>query len=388
MAMTPLHPARNVTAILAALMLALLAGCASEPEVAPQPAPPMEVKQPAQPAPVVVLRPDYPQSYTVVRGDTLWDISSRFLKDPWMWPELWQVNPQVSNPHLIYPGDVLTLYFVDGKPMMKVERQQTQQQVQPQPKQDLPRSGFPVVKLSPQVREQSLDSAVSTIPLDKIRQYLSRPRVVTEDELESLPYLVSYTDERLLGGGGNSFYARGIEVGKQSTQYVLLRAGQEYVDPETDDVLGYEGVYLGDARLKKLGDPSTLEITMSNREIMRGDRLAPKEESALPFHYMPRPPTKPVRGKIIAVMDGVANIGQYQVVVLNLGRQEDVEPGHVLAVMQAGAEVDDTVDGGDVQLPDTQAGTLMVFRVFERVSYGLIVSAVKSIHTLDVVTNP
>ena len=386
MAMTPLHPARNITVILAALMLTLLAGCASEPEVAPQPAPPMEVKQPAQPAPVVVLRPDYPQSYTVVRGDTLWDISSRFLKDPWMWPELWQVNPQVSNPHLIYPGDVLTLYFVDGKPMMKVERQQTQQQAQP--KHDLPRTGFPVVKLSPQVREQSLDSAVSTIPLDKIRQYLSSPRVVTEDELESLPYLVSYTDERLLGGGGNSFYARGIEAGKQTSRYVLLRAGQEYVDPETDETLGYEGVYLGDARLKKFGDPSTLEITMSNREIMRGDRLAPREESALPFRYMPRPPMKPIRGKIIAVMDGVANIGQYQVVVLNLGRQEDVEPGHVLAVMQAGAEVDDTVDGGDVQLPDTQAGTLMVFRVFERVSYGLIVNAVKPIHTLDVVTNP
>ncbi len=386
MAISSLHPARHLTAILAAMMLVLFAGCASEPEVVPQPEPPMEVEQPAMPAPVVTLRPDYPQSYTVVKGDTLWDISARFLKNPWMWPELWQVNPQVNNPHLIYPGDVLTLYFVDGKPMMKVERPQAQPQ--PQPKSDLPRSGFPVVKLSPQVREQPLSSAIPTIPLNKIRAYLSRPRVITEDELDALPYVVSYTDERLMGGTGNAFYARGIEAGKQSSDYLLMRAGQAYVDPETDEVLGYEGVYLGDAVLKKLGDPSTLMITSSNREIMRGDRLSPKAEDNLPFNYMPRAPIKPVRGKIVSVLDGVANIGQYQVVVVNLGRQEDIEPGHVLAVMQAGAEVDDTVEGGDVQLPDIQAGTLMVFRVFERVSYGLIVNAERPIHTLDVVTNP
>jgi hypothetical protein len=387
MAMISLHPARNVTAILATVMLAMLAGCASEPEMTPTPAPPVEAEPVmAQPAPVVRLRPDYPQSYTVVKGDTLWDISSRFLKDPWMWPELWQVNPQINNPHLIYPGDVLTLYFVDGKPMMKVERPTTKQQ--PGPKQDLPRSGFPVVKYSPQVREVSLDSAVPTIPLDRIRQYLSRPQVITEDELEAMPYVVSYTDERLLGGGGNTFYARGINAGNQAAEYVLLRTGQEYVDPDTDEVLGYEGVYLGDVRLKKMGDPATLVITRSTREIMRGDRLVPKTANVLPFNYMPRPPTKPIKGKIISVVDGVANIGQYQVVVLNLGRQEDIEPGYVLAVMQAGAEVDDTVDGGDVQLPDLQAGTLMVFRVFERVSYGLIVNAERAIHTLDTVTNP
>jgi hypothetical protein len=386
MAIIPLHPARYLTAILAALMLTLFAGCASEPEVAPQPepAPPVEL-EPAKPQPVI-LRPDYPQSYTVVKGDTLWDISSRFLKNPWMWPELWQVNPQVSNPHLIYPGDVLTLYFVDGKPMMKVER--PTETPKPQPKQDLPRTGFPVVKYSPEVREASLDSAVTTIPLDKIQQYLSRPRVVTEEELESLPYVLSYTDARLMGGGGNTFYARGIEQGKQSAEYVLVRAGNEYVDPETGELLGYEGVYLGDARLKRYGDPSTLVITMSTREIMRGDRLVPKVEDNLPFRYLPRPPPKAVKGRIISVLDGVVNIGQYQVVVLNLGRQEDIEPGHVLAVMQAGAEADDVVQGGDVQLPDLQAGTLMVFRVFERVSYGLIVNAERPIHTLDVVTNP
>jgi hypothetical protein len=387
MAMTPLHLARNVTVILAAVALAMLTGCASEPEVAPQPAPPTQVEEPAQPAPVVTLRPDYPQSYTVVRGDTLWDIASRFLKDPWMWPELWQVNPQINNPHLIYPGDVLTLYYVDGKPMMKVERPGSKQQ-QIQPQQELPRTGFPVVKLRPEVHEASLDSAVPTIPLDKIRQYLSRPLVVTEDELDALPYVVSYADARLLGGGGNTFYARGIEAGKQSAEYVLLRAGQEYVDPDTDEVLGYEGIYLGDARLIRQGDPSTLVITRSNREIMRGDHLAPKTANELPFRYMPRPPLKHIKGKIISVVDGVANIGQYQVVVLNLGRQEDIEPGNVLAVMQAGAEVEDTVDGGDVQLPDNQAGTLMVFRVFERVSYGLIVNAEKPIHVFDVVTNP
>ncbi len=385
MAITPLYSARYFTALSAALMLTLFAGCASEPEKAPEPMQ-QSVPQPAKPKPVITLRPDYPQSYTVVRGDTLWDISSRFLKNPWMWPELWQVNPQVSNPHLIYPGDVLTLYFVDGKPVLKVGRPQPVPQ--PKPKDDLPSAGFPVVKYSPEVREVSLDNAIQTIPLDKIRQYLSRPRVVTEDELDALPYVLAYTDARLLGGGGNTFYARGIEPGKQSAEYTLVRAGDEYVDPDTGDVLGYEGVYLGDARLKRVGDPSTLVITMSNREIMRGDRLSPRTEDNMPFRYLPRAPAKTIKGKIISVMDGVVNIGQYQVVVLNLGRQEDIEPGHVLAVMQAGAEADDVIEGGDVQLPDIQAGTLMVFRVFEQVSYGLIVNAEKSIHIFDVVTNP
>jgi len=382
MAIKPLHLARHITGLSAALMLALLAGCASEPEVVAKPAP-EPVVQP-EPAPIVVVRPDYPQSYTVVKGDTLWDISARFLRDPWMWPEVWQVNPQVNNPHLIYPGDVLTLYFIDGKPVMRVERGGG-----PSPlPEGASQAGFPVVKYKAEVREMPLDAAVPTIPLEEIRQFLSRPRVVTEDELEEMPYVLAYNDKRLMGGGGNIFYARGIKQEQQYPEYVLLRAGDEYVDPETDEVLGYEAVYLGDAKMLKFGDPATFEISMANREILRGDRLAPRTADNLPFRFMPRAPKKQIKGQIISVMDGVASVGQFQKVVLNLGRQEDVEPGHVLAIMQAGEEAEDVVTGDDVQLPDVRAGTLMIFRVFERVSYGVVMSATKPIHIYDTVTNP
>lgn len=386
MAISSLHPARHLTAILAAMMLVLFAGCASEPEVVPQPEPPMQVEEPAMPTPVVTLRPDYPQSYTVVKGDTLWDISARFLKNPWMWPELWQVNPQVNNPHLIYPGDVLTLYFVDGKPMMKVERPQAQPR--PQPTSDLPRSGFPVVKYAPSMRELPLETAIPAIPLDQIRQFLTRPRVVTEDELDTMPYVLAYTDKRLMGGAQDMFYVQGITKDNRVSEYVLLRQGEEYVDPDSDEVLGYEALYLGDARLLKVGEPSTFIIDMASREILRGDRLAPKTDDSLLYRFLPRAPKNKIKGKIISVMDGVNNAGQFQKVVLNLGRQEDVEPGHVLAIMQAEDETDDVVTGDTVDLPDSQAGTLMVFRVFERVSYAIVMNANREVHLYDTVINP
>lgn len=381
------HLALPYAGLPVALMLALVAGCASTPTpdepavtVVDEPAPVVEVQPEPKPEPVIQLRPDYPQTYTVVKGDTLWDISSRFLKDPWVWPELWQVNPQIANPHLIYPGDVLTLYFIDGRPMLRVDR--------PGMPDETRGKTYPTVKLSPQVRELSLDEAVPTIPLDAIRSFLSRPRVVSEGELEKQPYVVAQTEDRLASGAGYSFYARGIKEEEAVPEYVLVRAGQKYVDPDTDEVLGYEALYLGEAQMTRYGDPSKLYVTESNREILRGDRLMPREDERLQYHYLPRSPEGEVNGKIIAVMDGVAQIGQYQVVVLNLGRQENMEPGHVLSAMQSGVMVEDTVAGGQVKLPDEKAGTVMVFRVFDRVSYALVMRATKALHLYDIVTNP
>jgi len=244
------------------------------------------------------------------------------------------------------------------------------------------------VKLSPRIREQSLEEAIPTIPLDAIKQFLSRPRVVSEDELSKAPYVVELADEHLASGSGYRVYARGIKASDAIGDYDLVRAGQAYRDPDTGEILGYEAIYLGEARLQRNGDPSTLLVTSANREILRGDRLLPRGKDLYLASYMPHPPENEMKGRIISVFDGVAQIGQYQVVVLNLGRQEDVDVGQVLAIYQHGREAKDIVEGGTVKLPDERAGEVMVFRVFERVSYALVMRAIRPIHILDAVTNP
>lgn len=400
MVTTPLHHVRFRSGHLAAVTLLLLAGCASapqEPEEIPQPIEePMLESEPAPyvaPAPVVELKPDYPDKYVVVKGDTLWDISARFLKSPWQWPQLWHTNPQVENPHLIYPGDILSIYFIDGKPVLGVQRngKMVSEARVPEeigvPKEVLGKH-YPTVKLSPTVRETRLEDAIPTIPFDAINPFLGRPQVVTEDELDRAPYVVAHADEHLASGGGYRIYARGMEKTAQEGDFVLVRSGQRYRDPDSGKVLGYEAIYLGEARLLSSGDPSTLEVTTSSREILRGDRLLPVLGSQYQRSFIPRAPGNRIDASIIAAFDGVNQIGQYQVVVLNLGRQEDIEPGHVLAVMQRGAKVKDIVNGGSVKLPDERAGEVMVFRVFEQVSYALVMRATKPMHVLDQVTNP
>jgi hypothetical protein len=368
-----------------ALAVGLLTACASSPppqETTAEPAPPIAAEQPLVIPfePAVQLRPDYPEHYTVVRGDTLWDISARFLNDPWMWPQLWHGNPQVENPHLIYPGDVLTLYFIDGKPAMRVER--------PYLPEGMRAEDYHTQRLSPRIREESLDAAISTIPLDLIRPFLTRPRVVTDKELKAAPYVVAHDDERLMSGAGYRIYARGLDLDTLTDEYVIVRQGEVYTDPDSRRRLGIEAMHVGDVRLSAYGDPSTLQVVSSNREILRGDRLMPKELDPFEHHFLPRPPPSPVNGRIISVMDGVGMIGQHRVVVINLGTRDEIRPGHVLAVNQAGPVVKDTVKGGSVKLPDDRAGTIMVFRSFERVSYALVMHATKPLALLDPVLNP
>ncbi len=401
----PLHHARILFGHLAAVTLLLLAGCASAPEQ-PEPEVPQPVEEPVQesesaplvsPAPVE-LRAKYPEKYVVVKGDTLWDIAARFLKSPWQWPQLWQINPQVENPHLIYPGDVLTIYFIDGKPVLRVQRKgegegegervQEYRPVEDTVPEEVLGRHYPTVKLSPRVREIGLEEAVPTIPFDAINPFLTRPRVVTRDELERAPYVVAHADDHLASGGGYRIYARDLEKESGDGDYILVRSGQTYRDPNTGKVLGYEAVYLGEARLQRYGDPSTLLVTESSREILRGDRLLPAMDNVYQLSFLPRAPEHVVDANIIAVFDGVAQIGQYQVVVLNLGRQEDIEAGHVLAVIQRGTRVKDIVGGGSVKLPDERAGEVMIFRVFEKVSYALVMRATKAMHVKDRVTNP
>ena len=297
-----------------------------------------------------------------------------------MWPQVWQSNPEIENPHLIYPGDLLRLYFIDGKPVLRAERPYLPDHMRGQE--------YRTERLSPRIREEGLESAITTIPIDSIRPFLTRPRVMTAAELEAAPYVMAHDDQRLISGAGNRIFVRGITQEELVAEYVVVRRGKAYIDPVTGEQLGFEAIYLGEARLVSHGDPSALNITTSGREILSGDRLLPKGGEAYQHVYMPRPPASQVNGQIISVLDGVAQIGQYQVVVLNLGMREGLEPGHVLAVNQRGAMVRDSVRGGSVRLPDDRAGTVMVFRSFERVSYALVMHATRPLALNDLVLNP
>ena len=323
----------------------------------------------------IPLNPSHPDTYVVKRGDTLWDISSMFLRDPWYWPEIWYVNPQVENPHLIYPGDVLTLVYLDGKPQIQMSRGA---------------SASGTERLSPRIREEQLTKAVDTIPYEVIAPFLSKGMVLSKDEIKGLPYIVALRDDHLVGASGNDAYVRGETGGEQST-FSVIHIGDKLRDPDDGDVLGYEGIYVADGRIRRTGDPATLELNNSQREALKGDRLIAQNEP-LPLNFEPRAPDRPIEGRIVHVIDGVSQIGQYQVIVINRGARHGLAPGHVLSVWQVGDKVEDPVNPGvinrKVQLPDERAGTLMVFKTYDRLSYALVMQAEGPIHTLDKVRNP
>ena len=320
------------------------------------------------------INPEHPERYTVVKGDTLWDIAGRFLREPWRWPDVWQANPQIANPHLIYPGDVIVLSYVDGAPRLRLERGR--------------RGPGGTIRLSPRIRSEPISDAIPTIPLDAVHQFLSRPSVVDRGELSSAPYIVKFGGQHIVGGAEVTVYARAIQE-TDILKYQVVRPGRAYRDPDTGEVLGYEALFVGDADLKKTGDPATLTLVSGEREAIIGDRVIPYSEAPVES-FQPKPPPAPVRGAIISVMDGISQIGQYDVVVLSRGSDDGLEPGHVLAIDQRGRNVRDIVAGrGErVRLPDEEAGTLMVFRTFPRVSFGLVMEATRPLHMYDIVRNP
>jgi hypothetical protein len=315
----------------------------------------------------VVLNPNHPQKHVVVRGDTLWDISGMFLKFPWHWPDIWHVNPQIENPHLIYPGDILTLVYRDGKPVLELTR------------------GPTAYKMSPQVREMALEKAISTIPLDAIRPFLNRPNVVGAEVLESAPYIVAGADERLISGAGDKVYVRQVDE-SEGKHYSVFRGGEVYSDPVTNEILGYEAIYTADTWLSVIAEISTAELRETTREVLIGDRLLPAVDEQYEANFYPHVPESSFEGQIISVFDGVSQVGQYQVVVLNRGERESLEVGHVVSVYQAGDVVRDTVSADPrdvVTLPDEYAGIALVFKTFEKVSYAIVMKANRAIHVHD-----
>ena len=381
---------QNLIRFLFVLLVASLAACAQTPEkqqdtAVAKPEPVVQVHKPApRPAPVVVQR-DYPERYVVKRGDTLWDISKRFLKDPWLWPEVWYINPKIRNPHLIYPGDVIVLYFDEnGKPFITLDGAGGY----------VPPSRVKTVKLSPEVRYETLDKSINTIPRAAIAPFLGGARVVSEQDMKHAPYIVSSYEQHLVTGTGDRIYALGIRD-KSIGTYDVVRPIGEYRDPGTGELLGYEVGRVADARLVQFGKneetPSTLDVTRAYQEIFNSDILLPMEEQKLDFNFIPRPPVEEVKGEIMSVFQGVAQIGQYNIVVLNVGEREGIEPGHVLAIYQRGVRVRDPNKiwmWDTVDLPDERAGILMVFRVYDKMSYALVMEAQRPLHIRDWVTNP
>jgi hypothetical protein len=348
-----------------------------------------------QPAPPPVLNARHPETYVVQRGDTLWDIAAKFLRDPWNWPEIWQVNPQIENPHLIFPGDTLTLVYNDnGRPAVTVtERGPVAGPVV---------SSGGVERLSPRVRELPLENAIPAIPYAQVQAFLSRSVVLEKKDLAHLPYVVANHDG-LVSSAGEDFYARHATATKGSI-YNVVHLGDKLVDPDDNAVLGYEGTYIGQGRVNRPGDPATLRLLDSTREALIGDYLLPEQDAAR-MNFIPHPPAKDVAGQIIAVMNGVALAGQYDVVVLNRGTKHGLDAGTALRVYQTGKVVRDEGGGRGggqggkngreqgsfgkkVRLPDEPVGTMMVFRTFDRMSYALIMEATGDISVLDTVRNP
>jgi len=303
-----------------------------------------------------------------VKGDTLWDISARFLDNPWYWPEIWHVNPQVANPHLIYPGDRLALVYIDGKPRItKV-------------------ASNGVVKLSPQVRSEPIDTPIPAIPLDAISSFLTDTRIVTPEELEGAPYVLEGEDGRIITGAGDRVYARGD---KPADKVGIFRRTKEFRDPDTGEFLGLEARSIGAGNITaENGDVLTLRLTKSNQEIRIGDRLLTSVDRPIATSFVPSSPDETVEGEMIAVDGGVSQIGQYDVVAINRGERDGLEAGNVMAVLKSGNLVRDPVTGETIELPSERAGLLMVFQAYEKMSYGLVLQATRPLSVGDKVTNP
>ena len=375
------------------------------------------------------LQDNAPDQYVVVKGDTLWDISGRFLKDPWRWPQIWNMNrEEIKNPHWIYPGDRVVLDRSGKEPRLSLVKGDD--------------NGMRTVKLSPGVRATDIgDEAVPAIPIRAIHPFLSQPRVVPKGALDDAPFILGTNLERVVLGSGDDAFATGGKAG--ITRWNVLRPGKALKDPETGEVLGYEVEYLGDARTLVEGAPQKIRITQSAQEILPKDKLVEASDSTT-FEYLPRAPENRISGRIISAYGGLSDSGRYQTVVINRGSNDGLEPGHVLSVFREGKAVNLTRDEKDrmtwvnektsgipnggawlyndvrclkenskvtydqtaevrntfrntclgnssdraVKLPDTRSGLVMVYRVYDRVSYALIMQSDGPVYLLDSVKTP
>lgn len=355
------------------------------------------------------LRADHPDTYVVKKGDTLWGIAKRFLNEPWLWPEIWQANPQVENPHLIYPGDVLSLaYLGQGQPALSVS------------------------KLSPQVRSESLP--IPAVPLSEIQDFLTNQHVLDEEQIKALPYVVGIEESRLRSAEGQVAYVRDsnfapgdrVSIVRPTLRYGIMplaterkpkrepilrrddwsrangleqksnsiRWAQHFATNKRFDFLGWEVIEVAQGHITRDGDPSTLLIASGGHEVRKGDLLMPYDAFPYDLSFHPRAPAQiPANARILAVTDHYQFGGTHDVVAISAGAREGVENGQVFSIWHHGEKVRDEVrhtqrlaanlDKNKVKLPDEFVGHVMIFRTFDKVSYGLVMDGIRPVHVDD-----
>lgn len=323
----------------------------------------------AQAAKPIELAPDAPDHHVVVTGDTLWGIAGKFLKDPLRWPDVWKMNAeQVKNPHRIYPGQVVILDRSGTDPQLKLGQ---------------------VVKLEPQVRVEMNAREIPAIPPQAIEPFLAQPLVIDMRQFENAPRIVGTQENRVFTGNGDTIYVSGADP--KVGLWQIYRPGRAIVDPETQEALGVEAMYLGNARkISESGEITTLLITAVKAEIGRGDYLVPASRPDV-INYVPREPAQPVTARVMMMHSGDREGGRNSVIMISRGKRDGLELGHVLSLHRAGTTVSNRFDDGRPQthlLPDERYGRVFVFRVFDRVSYALVMEAAWPVMSGDRVSQP
>jgi hypothetical protein len=328
----------------------------------------------------VAVNATAPLSYTVKRGDTLWGIAALFLRDPWLWPEIWHVNPAIANPHLIYPGDQVALaYGTNGQPQLRLIRGDA-------------------VRVSPIVRSDSLDGPIASIPYSDIQAFLGRPGIIAKEDLRSAPYVVGMRDRHIAAGESMQVYVKGLPQGS-SGRYSIVHPGEALRDPDTGELLGYMALPTATARIEPTGSQmSRAYLLDSARETLRGDLVYVEEPNRAVENIIPRRAPAGVDGQIIGIVSGLHLVGTYNVVAINRGTRNGLEVGHVLTIDQRGEVVSDPkclrergrmcTSRSNLQLPDERAGTLLVFKTLDRMSFGLVVNATSEMRVTDRVHTP
>jgi hypothetical protein len=327
------------------------------------------------------LKAGAPKDYVVKRGDTLWGIANMFLKDPFLWPEIWYVNPDIHNPHRIYPGDTVHLALGrDGRMALQVLQG--------------PAGGG--TRLEPLLRSASLEGPIATIPYSAIAAFLSRPGVMTRDEIKAAPYVVDLRDDHQIAGMGHDLYIKKLS-GDTGSRYSVMHIDEELKDPQSGRHLGYMAIYTGTAQLTRTGPVARATLVSSARETLDGDVLI-AETSNSTADILPHPPRQPIDGRIIAVINNVLLAGEYEVAALNRGSDDGLDRGTVLTVDGAQQTSDDHcayIDGSSTcfiarstKLPIETEGSVLVFKTYQKMSYGLILHTTEPIHIYDSVRNP